>query len=426
MPVGLGVMRMTRPLLIADLFCGAGGSSTGIVNALADRPHLLTCVDHWQTAIETHAANHPAARHHCARLEEADPLKLVPEGRLDLLSASPSCTHHSRARGGRPTSDQQRADPWHVVRWCTTLRVRRLMIENVPEFVDWGPVDPRDGKPIKSRKGEYFRAWCKALQGIGYRLDWRILNAADHGAATTRKRFIMIGRCDRKPLKWPDATHAPSDIARMVGKSPWVPASDIIDWSDLGQSIFARKRPLSDATIKRIANGAIRLGWPEDFLVILRNNCDGRSLDIPLPTITAGGCHIAPCRQAEPFLLSGLSEGAARPVSAPMPTTTTTSRPMLVRSMLAPYYGSGSGETCASINNPLPTISTRDRFALISGHEDPPDILMRFLKPSELSAAMSFDPGYHFAGTKSDQIRQIGNAVPPALARAVASQLMEI
>jgi hypothetical protein len=111
----------------------------------------LVCVNHWDRAIETHKRMHPEARHYCQDVASARPIECVPEGRLDLLMASPTCTYHSRARGGRPTSDQQRMDPWHVVTWLTELRVERLLVENVPEFVDWGPVDPRTGKPIKAQ-----------------------------------------------------------------------------------------------------------------------------------------------------------------------------------------------------------------------------------------------------------------------------------
>ena len=136
-----------RNILVADLFCGAGGSSTGATRALSGLGFNMTlaCVNHWPVAIETHQKNHPEARHYCMDLEAAKPEDIVSEGKLDLLMASPACTFHSRARGGKPTSDQQRMDPWHMVRWCTTLRVKRLLVENVPEFVDWGPVDPRTG-----------------------------------------------------------------------------------------------------------------------------------------------------------------------------------------------------------------------------------------------------------------------------------------
>lgn len=149
---------MTKPLLVADLLCGAGGSSEGAERAIRElgRKMELVCVNHWQTAIDTHTINHPKARHVVQDIATCRPHIIVPEGYLDLLMASPTCTHHSVARGGKPTSDQQRSDPWHIVTWLTELRVKRMIIENVWEFCGWGPVDPRTMRPIPSRKGEYF------------------------------------------------------------------------------------------------------------------------------------------------------------------------------------------------------------------------------------------------------------------------------
>ena len=182
----------TRVVLVADLFCGAGGSSSGARRGLASLGFQmnLVAVNHWNIAIETHSRNHPEARHYCQDVKAVKPAEIVPEGKLDLLMASPTCTYHSRARGGKPINDQGRMDSWAIVHWCTELRVRRLLVENVPEFVDWGPLDLRTGRPIKRRRGEYFRAWTAALQGAGFKLDWRVLNAADFGDATTRERFF--------------------------------------------------------------------------------------------------------------------------------------------------------------------------------------------------------------------------------------------
>ncbi len=138
----------------------------------------LVAVNHWPTAIATHTLNHPTARHYVQDIATVRPHLLVPEGYLDLLMASPTCTHHSVARGGKPTSDQQRSDPWQIITWLTELRVKRIIIENVWEFIGWGPVDHRTGRPVASRKGEYFRAWIDTLKRLGFRLEWRKLNAA--------------------------------------------------------------------------------------------------------------------------------------------------------------------------------------------------------------------------------------------------------
>ena len=303
----------TRVALVADLFCGAAGSSTGARRALAALGFQmnLVAVNHWNVAIETHSRNHPEARHYCQDVNGVKPAEIVPEGRLDLLMASPTCTYHSRARGGKPINDQGRMDPWAIVHWCTELRVRRLLVENVPEFVDWGPLDLRTGRPIKRRGGEYFRAWTAALQGAGFKLDWRILNAADFGDATTRERFFLMARSDGKRVHWPDPTHSRSGERDLLGhgRHKWRAAREIIDWSIEGNSIFDRKRPLSPKTLGRIYAGAVKFCWLEPFLVILRNNMDVQDLDRPLPTLCAGGTHIG---LAEPFLLR------PRPPSKPL------------------------------------------------------------------------------------------------------------
>lgn len=199
---------MTKPFLVADLFCGAGGSSTGAERAVKalGREMLLVCVNHWPLAIETHHANHPNARHYIADIAAADPVKLVPEGYLDLLMASPECTHFSRARGGKPVNNQSRMNPWAILTWLTKLNVRTVLIENVPEFRDWGPVDAND-QPVREMKGIFFEAWTEAIKKCGYKLEYRILNAADYGDATTRKRFFLIARKDKPPVTFPKPTH---------------------------------------------------------------------------------------------------------------------------------------------------------------------------------------------------------------------------
>lgn len=387
-----------RKLLVADLFCGAGGSSTGARLAF-DRLGLgldLVCVNHWPVAIDTHRRNHPTARHYCQDVAAARPHLVVPEGRLDLLLASPTCTHHSVARGGKPTSDQQRADPWHIVTWLTELRVTRLLIENVSEFVHWGPVDPRTARPIKARRGEYFRAWLDTVRRLGFEAEWRIVNAADHGDATTRRRFFLAARSDGRPIAWPAPTHAKPATGRLAlfpARRPWRPAREIIDWTIRGRSIFDRKKPLSARTLARIHAGAVKFGWPAPFLVVLRNHMAGRSIDAPLPTVAAQGGHIG---LAEPFVVANRTNNAARLTDTPVPVLTTA-------------HGGG-----VAVVEPA---AAGRRY----------DILFRMLEPHELAAAMGFDAAgarYEFAGTKTERIRQIGNAVPVNTAAALIGALM--
>jgi DNA (cytosine-5)-methyltransferase 1 len=351
-------MTRARKILVADLLCGAGGSSTGCQRALEAMglQMELVCVNHWGVAIETHKKNHPEARHYVQDISTVRPHLIVPEGYLDLLMASPTCTHHSVARGGKPTSDQQRSDPWHIITWLTELRVKRIIIENVWEFCGWGPVDARGGKPIKSRKGEYFNAWIDTIRRLGFEPEWKKLNAADYGDATTRQRFILMARSDRKRVVWPMPTHhkKPDDgLALFPTLKPWKPAREIIDWSLKGKSIFARKKPLAPKTLARIYSGAVKFGWPEPFLVILRNHMAAQSTDAPLPTIAANGTHIG---LARPVIMNGRKGNQPKSVATdPVPTLDTKGGVWLAEPfVMAP----GSSGAPRATEEPLPTVTT--------------------------------------------------------------------
>ena len=280
-----------KKMKIADLFCGAGGSSTGAQRALRalGMEMDLVAVNHWPTAVATHTLNHPNATHFCQDIATLRPIVAVPKRRLHLLMASPTCTYHSRARGGKPVSDQQRMDPWHVITWLTELRVDRLIVENVPEFVQWGPVDLKTERPIPSRRGEIFQTWVNAIKGLGFKVEWRILNAADYGDATTRKRFFLIARSDGKPIRWPQATHTKSVGLPGIGPTKkWRPAREIIDWDQHGKSIFNRKKPLSQKTLARILAGAIKFKWPDPFIWRLQEHIYETSFTVPAtPTTVA-------------------------------------------------------------------------------------------------------------------------------------------
>lgn len=393
-----------RTALVGDLFCGAGGLSNGAARAMRDlgRPVQLIAVNHWPVAIETNRRNHAdhANRIHCADLESTLPLTLVPEGRLDLLIAAPSCVFHSRARGGRPVHDQQRMDPWHVVRWCTELRVTRILVENVPEFMDWGPCSLVTGRPIKSRRGEYFRAWVAALEAVGFKVDWKVLTCADYGDPTTRRRFFLIGRSDGKRLRWPEPSHDRVGGTDLLGsRQRWRGAREVIDWSMTGNSIFRRKKPLKPNTLRRIAAGAVKYSWPQPYIDAVQALLDGtaprlvfgraeaielglikaepvvihmrgtsdqhlqasaRSADEPLPTLTAGGTHVG-------LVLATSSGGAARDLDQPLPTITTggagserpgCARPQLVEPIIVPMSNSSSAGVPRSVADPIRTVTT--------------------------------------------------------------------
>ncbi|TAA12449.1 DNA cytosine methyltransferase [Pseudoxanthomonas winnipegensis] len=361
----------TKPLLVADLFCGAGGMSNGAARAVRDLglTMKLVGVNHWPVAIETNRRNHPehAERIACANLETALPLDHVPEGYLDLLIAAPSCVFHSRARGGRPVHDQQRMDPWHVVRWCTELRVKRLEVENVPEFMDWGPCSLVTGRPIKSRRGEYFRAWIAALQAVGFRLEWRVLCCADYGDPTTRRRFFLIGRSDRGPLEWPEATHARTAVTDLLGtRQKWRGAREVIDWTKSGASIFTRPKPLKPNTVRRILAGAVRYRWPQPYVDALQALLDGRAPRLVFSRTEAVEMGLA-AQDGSGLVLATGSGGAARDLDQPLPTITTggaggarpgCARPQLVEPLLVMRTNSDGGRTSRPIDEPLPTICT--------------------------------------------------------------------
>ena len=403
-----------KTIYAADLFAGAGGETTGLLKA-ADALNFnvdLLAINHWERAIETHAKNHPFARHYCDPIQNVDPVKAVPGGRLDLLWASPECTHHSNARGGRPKNDQSRATAWLILKWLQELYVDRVIIENVPEFTTWGPLGA-NGKSLKSGKGKIFEAYINSIKALGYRVDWRVLVAADYGDPTTRKRLFIQAVRGKKKIVWPMPTH--SKTIDMFTSKKWVPAKDIIDWNIPGKSIFTRKKPLAENTLKRIEAGILKYWgeYAEPFLVILRGQSTVRSINLPLPTVTGSGAHYG---LIEPFILAtGHAKSIRnRSLSEPLSTVVTKAEHCLVEPFLVKYYGQSLAH---SIDLPLDTVTTKDRYALIEGDSFEFDIRFRMLLPHELAAAQGFPKEYWFSGNRSDQVKQIGNAVPCGLAR---------
>jgi DNA (cytosine-5)-methyltransferase 1 len=452
----------TNHIYAVDLFCGAGGTSSGLMEA-ADELRLkvnLTAVNHWAIAIATHSANHTHAQHLCASLDKLYPPQVVPGGRLHLLVASPECTNHSNARGNKPRNDQSRTSAWQVLRWLELLKVDNLLLENVPQFLKWGPL-ATNGLPIESRKGETFQAFIQALRSLGYTVDYRVLNAADYGDATTRERLFIMARKGRRGITWPTPTHT-SDTSENLFKKllPWRSAREIIDWKIPGKSIFKRKKALSPNTMRRIEAGLKKFCGPEiaPFLVILRGQNKGLCIDQPVPTITAGGNHMGLC---QPFLIKYYGTACAQSVDEPLPAVVTKDRfgicepfivgitqtgsgPNRVRSINRPLptvvtkeelalcepfiLGQQSGSTARSVNQPVPTVSTAGAIALVQPEMKGQrlDIRFRMLQPHELAAAQSFKADYKFTGTRVEQVKQIGNAVPTQLAKALCRAALEV
>lgn len=417
-----------KTLFAADLFCGAGGASTGLVracDALGVKLNLLA-INHWPTAVQTHLLNHPNVRHMCEAVERVDPRKEVPGGRLHLLLAGPECTHFSTARGGRPVNPQSRASAWHIAKWAQELYIDTILIENVPEFRTWGPVGV-DGRPLKSKKGETFTAFLNVLKSLGYKVEVKILNAADFGDPTTRQRLFILARRGKHQINWPEATHSKSGGATLFGgRKKWKAAREIIDWTLEGKSIFNRKKPLRPATIARILAGLEKFGGPElkPFLVILRNHADGRSLDSPVPAIAAEGQHMG---LAQPFIVPvnhGAEELRSRSVEEPLPTLTARANQYLVEPMV---LGQQSNAAARPVSAPLPTVTTKDRFGLVQPVINglALDIRFRMLQPHELAAAMSFPKEYQFTGKREEVVKQIGNSWPGELAFALNRAIVQ-
>jgi DNA (cytosine-5)-methyltransferase 1 len=350
---------------MADLFCGAGGTSAGAEEAIEALGYRcsLTAINHWPVAVATHGLNHPGARHLCASLDSLNPRDLFGDGELDLLWASPECTHHSIARGGKPINDQSRATAWCVVRWAEALRPSVILIENVPEFRTWGPIGS-DGRPLKSRKGEIFQSWISALEAIGYKVDHRILVAADYGDPTTRRRLFIQAVRGRRQICWPEPTHSRDG---RPGTLPWVPARDIIDWGLASESIFTRARPLKPKTISRIMAGLNKFGLAP-FLARYQGDHVGRDesarcaqdLDKPLPTVTTENRFGV----VQPFLIttthgnSGKKNAAnwnAHSVDAPVGSVTSAVEKGLVEPFLIAMENKGS---LRSLSDPLNTVTT--------------------------------------------------------------------
>lgn len=361
-------MKTTR-IKAADLFCGAGGTSTGLSLA-AQELGLgldLLAINHWEIAIDTHAANHTYAQHLCESLDTVDPRKIVPGGRLKILMASPECTHHSNARGGKPMSDQSRASAWHVLRWAEALTIENILIENVREFRDWGPLGT-NGRPLKRRKGETFRAFLTALRSLGYVVEDRILNAANYGDPTTRERLFILAKRGNKQIHWPEPTHSATGEKTLFGAVPkWRAAREVIDWSMKGESIFTRKKPLSPNTMKRIMAG-LRKFSGKAFVIGQQSCAAPRDVEQPIPTVAGAGA----ISFVEPFvvMLNGTNEHAVshsvRSMDDPLPTVTAQGGHLgMAEPYLVEYHGGRNSERrTRSVNEPLPTQDTSNRFGL--------------------------------------------------------------
>lgn len=349
--------------MIVDLFAGGGGASTGIEQAIG-RP-VDIAINHDPEAISMHAANHPGTKHYTGDIFEVDPLEATQGRPVGLLWASPSCTHFSRARGGVPVSKQLRSHGWAVVRWIAATRPREVYCENVNEWQEWGPVLANKGIPCPRRKGKTFRQFVGHIERLGYRVEIRELRGCDYGAGTIRKRLFLIAKRDRMPIHWPQPTH---NEHGTNGLQPWRTAAECIDWSLHCPSIFERKKPLADATLRRIARGIVRyvLEAQEPFIVTNTSGHPGAPVSDPLRTVTTAGNQML----CVPTLIQagyGEREGQKpRVLDIEKPLGTIVAgggKHALVAAFLAKHY---TGVVGADLRDPMPTVTSVDHNALVT------------------------------------------------------------
>ena len=347
--------RKVRLPTAVDLFAGGGGASEGILQALGVGPAVA--INHDVAAIAMHQANHPTTIHMCEDLYRVTPFR--PNKRhIDLLWASPDCTHHSRAKGGKPVVNKRRMLAWVVLEWARAVTPTVIVLENVPEFKDWGPLGP-DNKPIREKRGETFREFVQGLTLAGYRVEHRVLIASHFGAPTSRRRLFMIARSDGKPIVWPTPTHG-------AGLLPVRTAAECIDWSIPIPSIFDRKRPLALATQRRIAEGIRRYVLAGDpFIVSLDHQSAGasavRGLNEPLSTATTKARHAV----AAPVLVQvnhGRDVNRSQSLEQPMPTVATGTGAhgfaVVAPTLIQMGYGERDGQAprVLDLNAPLGTV----------------------------------------------------------------------
>jgi DNA (cytosine-5)-methyltransferase 1 len=414
---GKGVIKMDD--LIIDCFAGGGGASVGIEMALGRQVDIA--INHDPDAILMHKTNHPKTLHLTEDIFKVDLKKYVQGKRVALMWASPDCTSHSKAKGGKPREKGLRILPWAVYKHAKAILPDVIIMENVEEIQQWGPLD-ENGHPIKERRGEDYKKFITAMQSLGYIFDCRELIAADYGAPTTRKRWYAIFRRDGKNIVWPNQTH-------FSDKQPkWLECGEYIDWSDLGKSIFDRPKPLAEATMKRIANGIRKYVLDNPTPYIVRNK-EAVAFMIQYHGETKDGDTSNRYGLVTAFITKFYKSGIGQGCDDPLHTITTSPGHFgLISAFLIKYYGSGGGQT---LTEPLATITTRDRFGLVNAILDIEDeqyvlkdIFLRMLKPEELKLMQGFPEDYiidrDYSWRKysiAKQVARIGNSVVPIMAQ---------
>lgn len=398
--------------LVVDNFAGGGGASTGIAQAIGRSVDIA--INHDAAAIAMHRTNHPDTKHFCESVWDVVPRQVTRGQPVGLCWLSPDCTHFSKAKGSKPVSKKIRGLAWVAVRWAATVKPRVIMLENVEEFVTWGPLiakrDEKTGRLLKKvygkdadgdktcdivvaapgeevpsevrvmhpdpkRKGKEFRAFVNALKRHGYHVEWRELRACDYGAPTIRKRLFLIARRDGRPIVWPSPTHGDpkSEAVRSGQLKPWRTAAEIIDWSIPCPSIFERERPLAENTLRRIARGIQRfvIDNPNPFVIRLsymESQMRGRPVNEPLQTSTAKN----DLALITPLITRQFGRSVGHGADEPLGTVTAggSGKSQLVTAFLAQYHTEQSHTAVRGqpLDKPLLTQDTSNRYGLVTSN----------------------------------------------------------
>lgn len=428
--------------LIIDLFAGGGGASTGI-EAAVGRP-IDIAVNHDPEAIRMYKVNHPDTLTLTEDVFSVDLEPYIRGQEVDLLWGSPDCRHYSVARGGKPRDNGIRVLPWAVYGHCKKVSPKCVIMENVAEIQTWGELD-ENGRPIKEKAGEEYDRFIDAMISLGYKFESKVLCAADFGAPTTRTRWYAVFKKDSAP-RWMPETHNKNGDD---GKKKWLECGDYIDWSNLGRSIFTRKKPLAEKTMRRIARGMDKFVINNDspykvkskdaYAYLIQYHSEtaatdvrGQTLDVPIQTLDTSNRYGLVTAFLTKFYKAGIGQSMTDPIHT---ITTSPGHFGLVTAWLTKYYGCSYGQT---LDTPLDTITTKDRFALTSALIEKDgemwevkDIFLRMLQPEELKRLQGFPEEYiidHDADGRAysvkEQVAKIGNSVVPLMAQKIVEANM--
>ena len=365
-------------LLYIDLFCGAGGTSTGVNAARLDGEKcadVIACVNHDANAIASHASNHPEALHFTEDIRTLELSPLVAHTAVKraenpdafvVLWASLECTNFSKAKGGMPRDADSRTLAEHLFRYIEAINPDYIQIENVEEFMSWGDMD-ENGKPLSMDRGRLYRRWVNNVKKYGYRFEYRILNSADYGAYTSRKRFFGIFAKKGLPIVFPEPTHSKEPQKTLFNDlKRWKPVKDVLDLEDEGLSIFARKKVLSEKTLERIYAGLVKfVAGGKDAFLVKWNSMNRKgiyhapSIDEPCPTVATQNRLGVATVQFLSKQYSGHPDSKNTSIEEPAGTITCIDH----HAFVSAYYGNGHNHP---IDEPAPTLTTKDRLSLIT------------------------------------------------------------